>query len=159
MALDNDWSKYDDKLADESSSGGNRKPIPIGAELRVKIEDVEERKTSKGGTMIKLTLAVVAGEHKKRKVWHALHVACGNEAVSHSARRELQIIAKRVGLDGVKPGNLRNLVGGGLIMTVSEHEEGSDGKIYERVRDPQRDPNAEAVSPRGADFDDDDVPF
>lgn len=157
MALDNDWSKYDDTLANEG--GGNRGPIPKGTELRVKIEAVEERKTSKGGTMIKLTLVVVAGEHKKRKVWHSLHVACGNEAMSHAARRELQTIAKRVGLDGVKPGSLRDLVGGGLIMTVSEHEEGNDGKIYERVRDPQRDPNAEAVSPRSADFDDDDVPF
>ena len=157
MALDNDWSKYDDKIADESSS--NRGPIPVGTELRVKIEGAEERKTSKGGTMIKLTLAVVAGEHKKRKVWHSLHVACGNEAVSHAARRELQVIAKRIGLDGVRPGNLRDLVGGGLVMTVSEHEEGSDGKIYERVNNPQRDPNADPVSPRGADFDDDDVPF
>lgn len=158
MALDNDWSKYDDKIADESGSS-NRKPIPVGTELRIKIEGAEERKTSKGGTMIKLTLAVVAGEHKKRKVWHSLHVACGNEAVSHAARRELQVIAKRIGLDGVKPGNLRDLIGGGLVMTVSEHEEGNDGKIYERVNNPQRDPNAEAVSPRGSDFDDEDIPF
>ncbi len=156
MALDNDWSKYDEKIANE---GGNRGPIPLGTELRVKIEEVEERKTSKGGLMIKLTLVVVAGEHKKRKVWHALHVACGNEAVSHAARRELQVIAKRVGLDGVKPGELRNLIGGGLIMTVREHEVGQDGKTYERVGDPQRDPNAEAVSPRGHDFDDEDIPF
>lgn len=157
MALDNDWSKYDDKIADESS--GNRKPIPVGTEIRVKIESAEERKTLKGGTAVKLTLVVVAGEHKKRKVWHSLNVACSNEAMSHAARRELQTIAKRVGLDGVKPGDLRNLIGGGLIMTVSEHEEGNDGKIYERVSDPQRDPHADAVSPRGNDFDDDDVPF
>lgn len=153
-----DWSKYDDKKADEAGGGGSRAPIPINTKLRVKIEAAEERGTAKGGVMVKLTLAVVAGPHKKRKIWHNLNVVCSHEATSHSARRELQTIAKRIGLVEVKPGEVRNLIGGGLIFTVTEHEE-YDGKIYERVGFPESDPDAPDVSPRGSDFDDDDVPF
>lgn len=155
--MSEDWSKYDDNKADEAGSGKNRAPIPIDTKLRVKIEAAEERGTSKGGVMIKLTLAVVAGPHKKRKVWHTLNVVCGNEAVSHSARRELQTIARRVGLDSVNTQTLRKLIGGGLIFTVTEHEEGSDGKIYERVGIPEADPDAPDVNAQ--EFDEDDIPF
>jgi hypothetical protein len=154
------WLDYDDKKADERSSGGFS-PIPIGTEISVRIKAAELRTTSTGGEMVRMTLSIVAGPHKGRQVWHNLHVVNKNAAVQHSDRRTLCNIVKVVGVSLDDPSLLSRIVGRDLMCRVAEHEENDyNGKVnvFERVDSFRTDPDANNTPPSG-DFDDDDIPF
>lgn len=43
--------------------------IPSGTELIVKIEDVEDGKTLGGERQLRMTLTVIEGQHKNRRIW------------------------------------------------------------------------------------------
>lgn len=153
------WLEYDDKKADEAG-GGDFEPIPVDADIPVRISEAELRNTSTGGQMVRMTLTVIEGKYKKRKIWHNLHVKNKNESTMHRDRRTLADIAKIVHVDiSGGPSDLVKLKGKDLLCTVTEHEESEyNGKksIFERIGKFRTDPDAK---PYTADVDDDDIPF
>lgn len=154
------WLEYNDKKADEAG-GGDFTPIPVDTEIPVRISDAELRSTSTGGKMVRLSLTVIDGKYKKRKIWHNLHVENKNESTMHRDRRTLADIAKIVHADiSGGPSDLAKLKGKDLLCTVTEHEDSDyNGKksVFERVGKFRTDPSADNTS--GSDFDDDDIPF
>lgn len=152
------WAEYDDKKADEARSGGFE-PIPVGTALSVRISEATSKTTRTGGEMVQLTLTVIAGPHKSRKIWHNLHVVNRNEAMQHRDRRTLQDIAKIVYAGAINgESGLRALKGRDLLCTVIEHEQdeyNGRSQIKERVGKFRTDPDARNV----ADEYDDDMPF
>lgn len=155
------WLDYDDKKANEAGDGGNREPIPMGTELPVRISAHETKNTRTGGVMVILELSVIGGAHKKRRIWHNLHVVNRNEAMMHRDRRTLIDIGRIVGVDVNDDSGkgLDKLKGKDLLCVVIDHERDEyEGKvrIKERVGKFRTDPEANNST---ADFDDDDVPF
>lgn len=152
------WLDYDENKANEAG-GGNFEPIPVDTELQVRITDAIAKDTRTGGKMVQLTLTVIEGKHKKRKIWHNLHIKCPNEAMSHRDRRTLADIAKIVHADiSGGPGDLFKLKGRDLLCTVTEHEQDEyNGKvtIKERVGKFRTDPEARNIAYEY----DDDMPF
>lgn len=155
------WLEYDDKKANEAGSG-DFEPIPLDTDISVRISEAELRNTSTGGQMVRMTLTVIEGKYKKRKIWHNLHVKNKNESTMHRDRRTLADIAKIVHVDiSGGPGELGKLKGKDLLCTVIEHEENEyNGKksIFERIGKFRTDPNANNISSDDS-FDDDDIPF
>lgn len=149
------WLDYDDKKADEAG-GGNFEPIPIGAELPVRIAGFEQRDTRNNGKMVTLEFSVIDGPHKKRRIWRNFLVVNSNESTQHRARRELADIGKIVNVDVMSgPDMLGKLKGRDLLCVVTEHEE-YNGKTKEIVSKFSTDPNARNPA---QDYDDSDIPF
>jgi hypothetical protein len=149
------WLDYDENKAND---GGDYTPIPIDTEIPVRISEVELRDTSTGGKMVKLTLTVIDGPHKRRKVRRNLHTVNKNEGMMHRDRRTLVDIGRICGVDLTSgPTALQRLKGCDLLCRVTGHEESEyKGKktIFEEVGHFRSDPDARAPS-----FSDDDVPF
>ena len=160
------WLDYDNDKADKAGSGGGFEPIPVGTELAVRISEAYAKATRSDGQMVMLTLTVIVGKHKGRKIWHNLHVVNRNEFIQHRDRRTLATIAKIVGADiSAGPHAVSNLDGCDLLCVVTEHEEDEyNGKkrIKERVGKWARDPEARNPVPKSSSAhadDDDDFPF
>lgn len=153
------WLEYNENKANEGGSG-DFTPIPVDTEIPVRITDAELRSTSKGGKMVRLSLTVVDGKYKKRRVWHNLNIVNSNESTMHRDRRTLTDIGRCVGVDlSGGPSDLVKLKGKDLLCTVTEHEENEyNGKksIFERVGKFRTDPEANNSTDS---YDDEDIPF
>jgi hypothetical protein len=62
------------------------------------ITDSENAITRKGGEMLKLTVTIIEGEHKDRKVWANLNLINDNPKAVEIAQRELSAICHATGV-------------------------------------------------------------
>lgn len=71
-------------------------PLPKG-QYKVMIVDDEEKTSSKGHEYIVLTIEVIDGDFKGRKLWENLHLNCGNAVAVNIAMQTCKKIGEAIG--------------------------------------------------------------
>ena len=130
--------------------------IPNGS-YPVMITQYEYKKTKAGGDMLALTVEIIDGTHKGRKVWENLNVVNSNEIAQNIAHSKLKGYFSAVGSDdSVEEGDLLRKPFGIKTKTKVNKEgyENTDIFILDDI------PEAgEQASIAASTIDDDDIPF
>lgn len=96
-SLNFNLSDLDDSLFEEQPSF---EPVPQDT-YTLMITDSEMASTSKGGQMLKLSMQIVDGAHKGRKIWDNLNLINSNPTAVEIAQRNLGSICKAIGVASV----------------------------------------------------------
>ena len=96
-SLNFNLSDLDDSLFEDQPSF---EPVPDGT-YTLMITDSEMADTQKGGQMLKLSMQIVDGAHKGRKIWDNLNLINSNPTAVEIAQRNLGSICKAIGVASV----------------------------------------------------------
>jgi hypothetical protein len=105
-------------------------PVPGGTYVAVIVES--QMKPTKAGTgeYLELTLEIVEGTHKGRRVWERLNLKNPNETAVRIAQQTLSAICRAVGVMSPKDSvDLHN-----RPMSVVIEEEERDGRVSNKVK-------------------------
>ena len=116
---------------------GDRSVLPAG-KYRAVIIDSEERPTKAGtGKYLQLTIEVVDGEHKGRRVWDRLNLVNPNAKAVEIARSTLASICRAVGVmqpkDSVELHNIPLIVRVAVRKREDNGEETNEVKGYQPI--------------------------
>jgi len=96
-SLNFNLSDLDDSLFDDQPSF---EPVPQDT-YTLMITDTEMATTQKGGQMLKLSMQIVDGAYKGRKIWDNLNLVNSNPTAVEIAQRNLGSICKAIGVESV----------------------------------------------------------
>jgi hypothetical protein len=96
-SLNFNLSDLDDSLFEDQPSF---EPVPQDT-YTLMITDSEMATTQKGGQMLKLSMQIVDGVHKGRKIWDNLNLINSNPTAVEIAQRNLGSICKAIGVASV----------------------------------------------------------
>jgi len=106
----------------------DRSPIPVGKYPMV-ISGSEIKVTQKGDNMASLTLDVIDGEHKGRKVWANLNLWNSNPAAVEMAKKELASICKAIGIQS--PDDTEKLHNIPMLVSIGIKADRNEIRSYE----------------------------
>ena len=101
-SLNFNLSDLDDSLFEDQPSF---EPVPQDT-YTLMITDSEMATTQKGGQMLKLSMQIVVGVHKGRKIWDNLNLINSNPTAVEIAQRNLGSICKAIGVESVTDSSL-----------------------------------------------------
>lgn len=123
--MEDDLSGIDFDSIDEND--GDFKPLPCG-DYDVKIIGAFVRENrNRNGTHLAITLEVVAGDHRGRRIWDNLNLSNKNPDAARIGKVRLKRLVKACGLDGVK--SSAELLGRQLSILLGQRLRSNNGEL------------------------------
>lgn len=106
--------------------------IPEG-EYKAIITDSEMKPTKSGtGQYLQMTIEIVEGEYKNRKLWSRLNLINDNTTAVELAQKELSSICRAVGI--LRPRDSAELHGKPIVIKVGTEKRKDTGDITNRIK-------------------------
>lgn len=123
-------------------------PIPVGDYVAM-ITDSEEKQNNKGtGSYVNLTIEIVDGEYKGRKLWELLNLNNPNAEAVNIARATLSAICRAVGV--LKPRDTVDLHNIPMSIRVGMKKDSQTGEMKNRITSFKSRVDASAIAPATA---------